>query len=219
MFKQKSDRQTAPLKPANVIAASAKALCKGLQHFLLGKGNRNLHSQIPREEKFSCQKTGQPPVTLPGFKQKSPLMMKGDRHWQKLFIRRAGKFCFAKSAFRNHPICMVQSHLPAGVDSVLAFPELQQPGAASIIKIDGFTVKHHVKMYRRFVKGPAISELPLPGIHRRLHNAGAGIVKKAKGLQKLIHTANPLLFIQTAHFFRRRPSPPKQPGAAKRCQQ
>ena len=55
---------------------------------------------------------------------------------QHIRFFRAGEPRVFVIAFRNDSICMVYTDFCTGIDTVLSFPEFDQPGSASIVEID-----------------------------------------------------------------------------------
>ena len=69
-------------------------------------------------------------------------------------------------AFRDNGIRVVDANLRAGIDTVLSFPEFNQPGSAPIVEIDGKRIENHLKAGRHIVIEPCVSGLSLGCVHR-----------------------------------------------------
>ena len=65
----------------------------------------------------------------------------------------------------KNPVCIINADFTAGIDAVLTFPKLNQPGLSLIVKIYRKAVKDHVETKGCLVIEGAIPESSLPGVY------------------------------------------------------
>ena len=91
---------------------------------------------------------------------------------------------------------MIDSHLGACSDSVLAFPELEEPGFFLIVKINRFRVQNHIHRRRCQIVQLSIPEGPLPGIGPGGEDILTVVVAETERFGKLIEET---AFFSCAH--------------------
>lgn len=197
-FKGERDRVPADVKITGMASGGSKSLQKTFHHIKAGEGDGNVHGQVSGFMIDSHTETGQPPVALSYGKQMGPAAVQfhGDR--QHLTVRNAlkkGGIVFLRG---EDPVGLIDTNLPAGVDSILSFPKFDQPGPALVIKIDGLAVKDHVKMDGRSVVEGTVSEFSLPGIHPGSHNILVRKIGVSEGTDKFIQKTDLLTAVHAA---------------------
>lgn len=100
----------------------------------------------------------------------------------------------------NQPVSLIDTDFSAGVDTVLSFPQFNEPGSVLMIKIDGFAVKDHLKMDGSPVVERAISEFPLPGIGSGGHHVLILQVRISEGFHEFIQQADFPAHVHMADF-------------------
>ena len=75
---------------------------------------------------------------------------------------------------------MIDASLTAGADTVLAFPNLNQPCFPVIVKMDGKRFVHHIEIWRRLVKKLPITKIFLPCVPARTEDIPFGYIAIAE---------------------------------------
>lgn len=76
---------------------------------------------------------------------------------------------------------MIDADFCSGVDAVLAFPEFNQPGSATIVEVDRQSVEDHLKTWRHIVIEPGVAGGFLPRVNGGGKKAAAAVVCVAEG--------------------------------------
>ena len=80
----------------------------------------------------------------------------------------------------------VDADFGAAADTVLTFPEFNQPCSVIIVKINRFAVKYHFKMWCRVVKKTCIAKGALPRINIGCDNILLWAGEKSKRLHQFV---------------------------------
>lgn len=178
------------------ISKLGQAVQEGAAHFHIRKRDGIFRSQLRGGDAVPDDKTGQPPVDMRNAEQLPAAGgQKPDAHGQHFVIVCRLKYRLAAEHGRNDSVGMVNPCLRAGGDSVLPFPELDQPGLILIIEIDRLRVQNHIHGQGRQVIQLPIPKILLPGVGAAGKDILPVVVAEAKGLGKLI---------EQAAFFRQR---------------
>ena len=146
------------------IAGPFKAICKGGEHFSVRETDAYLHGERRRLCKAAGQKGSKPPVPAAVAYAVVSFIAQQERTFQHFVLFRTGEPGAFVVLFRNDRICMIDTNLRTGIDTILAFPDFNQPGSAAIIEIDRKRVKDHLKTGRHIVIKPGVPCLFLPGV-------------------------------------------------------
>ena len=78
----------------------------------------------------------------------------------------------------NYRICLINSYFGTGIDSILALPQLHQPGFSLVIKVDRKAVKYDLGKGSSFIVESCLSKITLPGIQCGRKNIFLRIIKE-----------------------------------------
>ncbi len=174
----------------NVEAADAvldvflcvQCVLKGGKHFRIRESDTDFYRQILRFAIASRMKGGQPPMPVIEIGNSDVILIQADRDGKHLRIFHAVKQCRFLQNGRNQGIGFVDSDLTSEIDSVLPFPEFDQPRASVIVEINGQTVKNHVKTRGEAVEKLRVSKDALRRVNCGGKNVLRGFIAIAKRL-------------------------------------
>lgn len=168
------------------VTGGYKSLDKVLLHLCIGKCDGCAHGEFFRFIVLSHAESGQPPVMAVDPEERNRLAAslrtvtvfaadfaerfrisiteQDERKGQHLFIRNTVEKGFLVILRRENCIRNINADLCAGIDSVLPFPEFDQPCLIIVIKINRFAVKHHVEVCGVQIEKGMVTEAALPGI-------------------------------------------------------
>ena len=107
---------------------------------------------------------GQPPMSL-GKKGKAIIVLKKHSgHLEHFPVVHSLEQRLLPCVFGQNMVSMIETNLAAGIDTVLSFPEFQEPCPALVIEIHRETVKDHSKVRGDFVIEAAVAHFSLPGV-------------------------------------------------------
>ena len=84
-------------------------------------------------------------------------------------------------------IGVVYADFCTGIDAILTFPELDQPGSAAVIKVDRKRIEDHLETGRHIVIEPRVSGLLLPGVYCGGEDAAVTVETIAEGIYQFLY--------------------------------
>jgi len=160
----KADAKAPDIQGVFLTAGLPQAVHEGGEHFPVWETDAGLQSEAGGFGKASHEEGGKPPVT-PGIADAFvPAIAQKEGAFQHFLLFRAGEPCAFVILFGNNGIGVVYADFCSGIDTVLSLPEFDQPGSAPVVKIDGETVKNHLKAWSHIIVEPGISGLFLRGV-------------------------------------------------------
>lgn len=182
----KADTETSDRQAVIRAAGPPQAVHEGKEHFPVREADAGLHGESGRSGKASYEKCGKPPVALGSADAFGFVFTEPEGTVKHFVIIRAGEpggFIFA---FGNNCVGVVYADFGSGIDTVLPFPEFDQPGSALIVEIDGKGVEYHMKTGRHIVVEPGISGLSLRCIHCGGKEPAVTVKSVAEGVCQLV---------------------------------
>ncbi len=162
----KADVETSDRQAVIRTSGPPQAVYESEEHFSVGEADAGLHGEGGRSGKAAHEKSGKPPVSSGSADALGFVLAEPEGAVKHFMVIRAGEpggFIFV---FGNYGVGVVYADFRSGIDTVLPFPEFDQPGSVLIVEIDGKGVKNHVETGCHVVVEPGISRLPLRRVHR-----------------------------------------------------
>lgn len=97
-------------------------------------------------------------------------------------------------------IGVVYADFCTGIDAILTFPELDQPGSAAVIKVDRKRIEDHLETGRHIVVDPSIAGGFLPRIQCGRKETAAAVVGVAEWRCQFLQKRAFLTFVHTLNF-------------------
>lgn len=191
----------------NGTARPAQAAMEGLQHFPVTEAHLRLQAQAGRMGKHARHKGRQPPMPFGNLDTGAvfPAKLHGaERHFFLADPMEERRVIFR---FGKQPVSVIDADLRAGIDAVLALPELDQPCLAPVIEVHREGVEHHLEAGGHIVVDPCVPGAFLPGVHGGGKEAAATVVHVAEGFRKLLQQGTFLAFFHVPDFADDLPSP------------
>lgn len=166
LVKDKADAEISDRQAVIRAAGPPQAVHESTEHFPVREVDAGLHGEGGGSGKAAYEKGGKPPVAF-GIADAIVFTFAESKGTVKHFmIIRAGEPGVFIFAFGNHGVGVVYADLCPGIDTVLPFPEFDQPSSALIVEIDGKGIKNHMKTRCHIVVEPGISGMSLRCVHR-----------------------------------------------------
>lgn len=182
----KADAEAPDRKAVIRTAGPPQAVHESEEHFLVGEADAGLHGEGGRSGKASHEKCCKPPVSLGSADAIGFVLAQPEgavKHFMIICAGEPGAFIFA---FGNNGVGVVYADFRPGIDTVLPFPEFDQPGFALIVEIDGKCVKNHMKTGCHIVVEPGISGLSLRCVQRGGKEPAVTVKTVAEGICQLV---------------------------------
>lgn len=94
-------------------------------------------------------------------------------------------------------IGVVYADFCTGIDAILTFPELDQPGSAAVIKVDRKRIEDHLETGRHIVIEPRVAGGLLPGVYGGGKETAAAVIDIAERSRQFLQHGTFLTFIHT----------------------
>lgn len=104
-------------------------------------------------------------------------------------------FCLGQQS-----VGVIDTDLGPGVDTVLPFPEFDQPCFFLIIEVDRESVEDHLEAWRHIVVEPGIAGGLLPRVQSGREETAAAVIDVSEGRCQLFQERTFLAFIHTLNF-------------------
>ena len=169
------------------IAGPRKTIYKGGEHFSVREADIYFQGEGRRSGKAAHQKGGEPPVAPAVADTVISFVAQQEGAVQHFVFFGTGEPGTFVILFRNDTIRMINTDFGTGIDTVLAFPQFNQPGPAAIIKVEGKRIKDHLETRSHIVIEVGVPGLFLPGVCCGREDTAVTVKTVAEGVYQFIH--------------------------------